>query len=130
MIPEAYRSLFNMLAAKTRRNEVNWSRSPRQDVFVVSFATFSLSILTGTDDSDRAAFVQIRLINDQGRDADSFWIGDSEAEWEEAIELYQGARRKAHRIDLTLERVLEELRKPGPVGEPQQQTDSDEDLPF
>jgi len=100
MLPDSYRELFSALAAKTARGEVNWTRSPRTDTFVVSFADFGLSVYTG-DDERGESFVLFKLINDKGRDADSFFVAESEPEWEAAYQLYAGAKRKAQRIDLT-----------------------------
>jgi hypothetical protein len=133
MLPDSYRELFDALVAKTSRGEVNWSRSPQTDTFVVSFSDFGLSIDTGSDPFSNRSYVAIRLINDQGRIADSFWIEDGDQEWEAAFQLYLGAKRKAHRIDVTVKKVLGELRKSGAVGEPPAEPPSQDqfdDLPF
>jgi len=128
MIPNQYRELFDVLATKTTRGEVNWTKSVRRDAYVVSFAQFGLSMYLGNDEQG-STFILFKLINDQRQDADSFFIDESEAEWEAAFQLYSGAKRKAQRIDLTIDKVLEELKKPGIVGEAPQ-GDEDDSLPF
>lgn len=129
MLPDSYRELFSVLAAKTGRGEVNWTFSPRSGTFVVSFADFGLSVYSGEDERGET-FILFKLINDKGRDADSFFVSESDSDWEAAFQLYAGAKRKAQRIDLTIEKVLGELRKPGPVGEAPSEPVTDDDLPF
>jgi hypothetical protein len=117
MIPERYKDIIKKLSQRTNDGQVNWKPTSNEKMFVVDFRQFSLSISSYRDGYDNRDYVGFGVLDSEGRDIDDFRVGEGEAEWVLADNLYNEARRKARNIDLVIGDITEELKSEGPVGE-------------
>lgn len=122
MVPSAYRDLITKLAEKTARGQANWQTSVTEGVYVLDFKSFSLAVYYDHEPQDEDS-VGFRLFDEAGKEIDSFWIfersdqGQEGSGWYERCHaIYQGARRKALRIDEAIRIITEQLDIDGPIG--------------
>ena len=115
MIKNEYYELIEKLVDKTNSGDVNWKSTADNQRFLVYFKDFSLSVDGGItpDDND---YVRITLWNDLGKQIDSFLLMENEKHWKLVNDLFQGARRKALKIDEALHLILDELNTTGVIG--------------
>jgi len=116
MINETYNHLVSKLVEKTRENKVNWQPTVNSDAFAVYFQNFSLAISTEYDREADNSSVVVVLRNQEGKEIDQFAVSSGEANFEELIELYSSARRKALKIDEAVQILLKELTGDKPIG--------------
>ena len=133
MISDEYYELIAKLVKRTLSGEVNWKATSDDNQFVLYFNNFSLSVYQATDQNSGEEFARIVLLNDDGKEIDSFWVSERDEHWEIASNLFTGARRKALKIDEALHTILDELDGDGTVGKkeaPNKKTPFDDDIPF
>ncbi len=119
MVPEAYSKIIAKLATKTKRGEVDWKSTSDEDMFLVNFKEFSLTIGTYYNDQEHENVVSFRLLDPKGKVIDYFPVAETDEWGGQAFEMYSGARRKARKIDEALQVIGKELG-----------VDDNDDVPF
>ena len=143
MIPDLYKPLIERLAEKTAVGAVNWRQTSDQDTLAVHLRDFSLA-MTRSFERDDSEFVRWEVLNERGDTIDGFYVDERSKDWGTATSLYDAARRKALRIDVALQTMMEELKKdrvgldekPSPAWGPSKKVSKppfdvdDDELPF
>jgi hypothetical protein len=116
-VPEIYSKILRKLSDKAKKGEVDWKSTSGEGVFLVNFKDFSLSVGLIYDNEE---FIYFQLRDNRGKDIDFFKVSENDPKWGDlAFELYNGARRKALKVDEAVEIIGKELG-----------VDDDNDVPF
>ena len=116
MIPKAYLEIINMLVARTSREEVDWKPTSNENIFIVNFPGFSLSMSYGKILISQLHIVDFIIRDSEGMKVDSFRVEEGEPDWEKALGLYSKARKQALKIDKAIAVISDELKKAKKVG--------------
>jgi hypothetical protein len=118
VIPNEYRELIIKLEERSRNNEINWQTTSQDDRFIVIFKKgFSLTIYFYRTPKTNEEFIKVGVHNETGVLIDEFTVEKSSEDGQIMYRLYQSARRKAHRIDLAIKSMLEEIKGDEKVGD-------------
>ena len=128
-IPDSYSTLMTRIIQRTKEGEVNWQNTANENTIAVYFTGFALMISEGHDTFHDESFVRVALVNENGDEIDAFVSSDEDGDYRKMSQLYASGRRKAKRIDVALNTMLEELDHSDEVGSRPQKPPED-DLPF
>jgi hypothetical protein len=120
MLDERYEKFVRQLLQKTRQFEVNWQPSTDTQTFIVTEDDITIGIYLGSDDFDNT-YVTLSLRNSDGKLIDNVTVDAGEKEYSALYDLFAEARRKANKVDATLDNLLKKLSAEGEFGD---------DLPF
>ncbi len=131
-IPDEYRTIINRLVAATKERRVAWIEGHDEAEFYVVFKEFTLTAQAFYPEYGEP-FVKVLIRNHQGDTLDSFDVADELPDHKMLIEMLDGARRIARRINEALAAIESELSDDGPIGtipEDAPPPPSDDDIPF
>ncbi|MEV4185235.1 hypothetical protein AB0J28_27820 [Streptosporangium canum] len=110
--------LIQLLTKRTEQGRITWKTTDKEDAYIFSASNSSV-VVSGKYDEEDDFHVNIRLLNQQGTEADaiySTWHGrDATGEYiagphNQALEaIYEAARRSALRIDDIIDDMLSAL---------------------
>ncbi|MEX1017492.1 MAG: hypothetical protein WDZ31_12185 [Phycisphaeraceae bacterium] len=123
-IPEEFQTIVNKLIQKTKSGNVNWREAADAGQFFVPIGDVTISL----DRSSRktrsaqrlvtAKTVIFRVLNSEASLVDSFTVSSvsDEEDFDRMNLLYEGAKRRARRVDEVIESIDNELDSEGEIG--------------
>ena len=97
------------LVQRTTEGKLKWSRTVQNDRFVTSVDAISIVILE-TEDYNANINYRLDILDESGETVESLGYADTTREQDEQLaRLYVLARRSAHNIDATLEKLAKAL---------------------
>jgi hypothetical protein len=109
MSSSQYTLILQKLIRRTKEDAIAWTESDNPNEFVAPFAEFGLSMkyISGGAGRDTILF---SIRSKQARIIDQFAVGaDLGATWDEVVELYFAARRRALSIDDAISTIINAL---------------------
>lgn len=109
MSSSQYTLIIEKLIKRTRENAVAWTETGNPNEFAAAFAEFSLA-MRYISESARRDTILFSIRSQQAKIIDQFSVGaDLGATWDEVVELYFAARRRALSIDDAINTIINEL---------------------
>ncbi|MBP7528499.1 MAG: hypothetical protein KA801_11260 [Syntrophorhabdaceae bacterium] len=116
MIPDSYSVMINKLCDKTLEGKINWKTTADDNRYLIDFRDFSLTTtlyIPAIGDKN----VAIHLWDKNGRVIDYFHVLNGEPDFDKLELMFDGARRKAKRIDEAISFITQELDTAETVGD-------------
>jgi hypothetical protein len=132
MITGAFKEIMSILLEKSREGKVNWQRTSARGMFAVYLEKFSILLSWEEEDQFSAAHWTIHVLDKNGNTMELMTVNRADEDWSMTGELYELARRKAHKVDEAIADMKRELEELGSIGKepPDGKKDEDSDLPF
>ncbi|HMQ14163.1 MAG TPA: hypothetical protein PKD21_12000 [Candidatus Competibacter phosphatis] len=124
-IPNDYKDIVETLYLATDEGRVKWTQA--RFGFEVTVQGSRFQIWSGTDEENGQAFVAFALADEKGKTLDSWYVDESESEFEWMHKLFYGAKRQALGISKILAGLKEVIGKGGVIGD---EKPNDDDIPF
>lgn len=124
-IPNDYKDIVETLYSATDEGRVKWSQA--RFGFEVAVQGSRFQIWSGTDEENGQAFVAFALTDEKGKTLDSWYVDESEPEYEWMHKLFYGAKRQALGISKILAGLKEVFDKGGVIGD---EGPSGDNIPF
>ncbi len=114
MINNNYLRLIEKLIDATKENRINWQQTTRDNEFQVEINGYSIAILNISKpvfsiDLEKTASCTISLINEEGEIIDTCSIPSNEEGYENAVTLYNEAKRSFYKVDDVLREIAESI---------------------
>ena len=121
-IPSEYQEIISSLLSATNDGRAKWGKA--KFGFEISVLESRFVIWSGTDEENDQGFVSFALSDDKGRTLDTWYVDESEAEYDQMQRLFAGAKRNAFGISKILASIQSAIQSGGTIGE------SDDDISF
>lgn len=109
MSSSQYTIIIEKLIKRTRENAVAWAETGNPNEFAAVFAEFSLAMKYISENARRDTIL-FSIRSKQAKVIDQFSVGaDLGATWDEVVELYFAARRRALSIDDAINTIITAL---------------------
>lgn len=106
-IPADYRDIVSVLAAKTDDGVLNWTDNSLQVSVEVNASVFRL--WAGVDEQTDEGFVAFGLFDNSGKVLDSWYLDESDQEYQVVHRLFTAARRHAAGVPTLLKDLAAQL---------------------
>lgn len=124
-IPNDYKDIVETLFSATDEGRVKWSQARFGYEVAVQGSRFQ--IWNGTDEENGQAFVSFALADEKGKPLDSWYVDESESEYETMRNFFYSAKRRALGISKILSGLKEVIGKGGVIGD---EESNDDEIPF
>ena len=115
-IPDAFQLIITRLIQATDERAVSWSEGPASLSYSTSLSSFSVTVQSmrpqgaGTAAFNAGQFnIQFSAVDSDGQVIDSFQLPPQDKDFPRLLNLYDGARRSARKIDDKISQMLKEL---------------------
>lgn len=114
-IPTDYIEIVENLLSATTSGRAKWIRT--RFGYQISILESQFKIWSGTDEDNGRGFVSFELADDRGNSLDTWYVDDSEAHYDQMMQLFSGAKRQALGIPKILSSLKEAVKKGGIIGD-------------
>jgi hypothetical protein len=111
-IPPVYQSIVDSLVEQTRNRRLTWREGESKWVFLVSLERYSIKLVDSGQDIGTE--YNLSLINNEGKEIDSFTVRRLDPGFQGMQSLWESARRNALGLEEALKEIEQELRALGP----------------
>lgn len=114
MINNNYLRLIAKLVDATKENRLNWQQSSREGEYMVEVNGYSVGVMLSQKsmlsiDPDRKSFCTLSIINEDGVLIDSCKITANDEGYDEALTLYNEAKRSFYKVDDVLKELADSI---------------------
>ena len=114
MINNNYLRLIGKLIDATKENRLRWQQSSREGEFIVEINGYTIGILliqksVFTIGLDRTSICTVSIINEDGNLIDSCNITANDEGYDDAVTLYNEAKRSFYKVDDVLKELTESI---------------------
>jgi len=106
-IPADYRDIVSVLAAKTEEGALNWDDTNLHVSVRVNASVFRL--WAGVDEHSDEGFVAFGLFDNNGKVIDSWYLDESDIEYQGLHRLYRAAKRHAAGVPTLLKDLAAQI---------------------
>lgn len=118
MIPNNFKTLIEKLLNKTRKREVIWQKTTREDEYKLDLDSGALTIDKWSPDNKFNMSIDVAIYNDRGDRIDRIEVHaeDNPDDYKILDEFHSEVRRTYYKVDETFKGIFEELDKEGEIG--------------
>ena len=102
-IPSDYAEIVTALTEKTQEGALRWEKSPFTVFAEIDRSKFSL--WAGDDEITGTPFVAFSLSNADGETLDSWFLDESDDDYQRVLDLFKAATRHAHGVPARLKEL-------------------------
>lgn len=121
-IPSDYQNIVDNLLSATEAGRAKWGRT--KFGFDISILESKFIIWSGTDEESDQGFVSFALADDAGKNLDTWYVDETDSDYDKMQRLCNGAKRQALGIAKLLSSLQVAIQSGEIIGK------SDDDLPF
>lgn len=128
MIPDSFTALLERLIEKTKKKQIIWAKTSRDNEFKVFLEKGAITTDNWYDPDIGDSAVDLAVYNERGDQIDrvSFFQAERK-EYDDLVALHSLAKKSYFKVEETFEDILKQLNTDKTIGEDRKEND---DLPF